>query len=79
MNDFRSTEELPESSDIVIIGAGYAGISAAYHLVNSHLDDSASKKSITILEARGVCTGATGRNGGHLRVRCVNLVLTAES
>ncbi|KAE8155142.1 FAD dependent oxidoreductase superfamily [Aspergillus avenaceus] len=63
-SDYRSTEQLPEHSDIVIIGAGYAGISTAYHLLN---DFKNANRSITILEARGVCSGATGRNGGHLR------------
>ncbi|RAO65216.1 uncharacterized protein BHQ10_001228 [Talaromyces amestolkiae] len=65
LHNHRTTEQLPESSDVVIIGAGYAGISTAYHLVKG---DSADKKlSVTVLEARGVCSGATGRNGGHLR------------
>lgn len=64
LRNHRSTEQLPEHSDIVIIGAGYAGISTAYHLVRDHGD---LDKSITILEAREACSGATGRNGGHLR------------
>lgn len=66
LHDHRSTEQLPEHSDIVIIGAGYAGVSTAYHLVKDHggVDQS---RSITILEARGACSGATGRNGGHAR------------
>ncbi|KAJ5985470.1 hypothetical protein N7522_012666 [Penicillium canescens] len=63
LSDHRSTEQLPEHSDIVIIGAGYAGVSAAYHLVK----DGDASKSIAILEARGACSGATGRNGGHCR------------
>jgi glycine/D-amino acid oxidase-like deaminating enzyme len=63
LSDHRSTEQLPEHSDIVIIGAGYAGVSAAYHLVK----DGDASKSISILEARGACSGATGRNGGHCR------------
>lgn len=64
LHDFRSTDNLPEHSDIVIIGGGYAGTSVAYHLAKEPL---AANKSITILEARGACSGATGRNGGHLR------------
>ncbi|KAJ5280157.1 hypothetical protein N7478_005529 [Penicillium angulare] len=64
LHDYRSTEQLPEHSDIVIVGAGYAGVSTAYHLVKDH---GHAKKSITILEARGACSGATGRNGGHCR------------
>ena len=37
--------------------------SLAYHLIQGEK----TEKSITILEARGACSGATGRNGGHLR------------
>jgi glycine/D-amino acid oxidase-like deaminating enzyme len=62
LDDFRSTEQVPEKSDIVVIGAGYAGVATAYHLL-----ESGSKASITLVEARGACSGATGRNGGHLR------------
>lgn len=62
LDDLRSTPGLPESSDIVIIGAGYAGVATAYHLL-----EAGSTASITILEARGACSGATGRNGGHMR------------
>ncbi|GAB7348190.1 hypothetical protein MBLNU459_g6194t1 [Dothideomycetes sp. NU459] len=62
LDDLKSTPQLPESSDIVIIGAGYAGVATAYHLL-----EAGSTASITILEARGACSGATGRNGGHLR------------
>ena len=65
LHDHRTTEKLPVSSDVVIIGASYAGISTAYHLVKG--EASGDEPSITILEARGVCSGATGRNGGHLR------------
>ncbi|EPS30043.1 hypothetical protein PDE_04993 [Penicillium oxalicum 114-2] len=64
LHNHRSTEELLEHSDIVIIGAGYAGVATAYHLIKDYAD---SNKSITILEARGACSGATGRNGGHAR------------
>ncbi|KAH7147197.1 FAD dependent oxidoreductase superfamily, partial [Dactylonectria estremocensis] len=65
LRDHRSSEQLPEHSDIVIIGAGFAGLSTAHHLTR---DAGASKSmSICILEARGVCSGATGRNGGHCR------------
>ncbi|EAW15257.1 NAD(P)/FAD-dependent oxidoreductase [Aspergillus clavatus NRRL 1] len=64
LHNHRSTEHLPTHSDIVIIGAGYAGVSTAYHLLT---DFTERVGSITILEARGACSGATGRNGGHLR------------
>ena len=64
LSNHRSTDSFPGHSDVVIIGAGYSGVSMAYHLLKQ-----AGEKplSITILEARDVCSGATGRNGGHLR------------
>lgn len=43
-----------------------AGISIAYHLLLDIPPEAAP--SITILEARQVCSGATGRNGGHLKL-----------
>jgi len=58
LDGFRSTADLPTVSDIVIIGSGYAGVATAYHLL-----EAGSTASITLLEARGVCSGATGRNG----------------
>lgn len=59
----RTTTTLPEKADVVIIGSGYAGASTAYYL----LKDNPSKPSIVMLEARDTCSGATGRNGGHLK------------
>lgn len=55
----RTTEELPKECDVLIIGAGYAGVSTAYHLQNN----GSFAQSIMILEAREACSGATGRNG----------------
>lgn len=62
LDNHRTTEALPSSADIVIIGAGYAGASTAYHILEKSAD-SANKPSIVILEAREACSGATGRNG----------------
>lgn len=70
LDDHRSTEELPTECDVLIIGAGYSGVTTAYHL----LDDNPSPPSVVILEARQACSGATGRNGiyhsasGHVEV-----------
>ena len=61
LDNHRSTESLPEQSDIVIIGAGYSGASIAHHLLNQSKTD--SSPSITIVEARQACSGATARNG----------------
>ncbi|EEA19405.1 hypothetical protein TMatcc_009538 [Talaromyces marneffei ATCC 18224] len=75
LDQTRSTPDLPSDSDIVIIGAGYAGISLAYHLLKSASEaGSQDVPSITILEARTICSGATGRNGGHVRPDTYSLI-----
>ncbi|KAG8534090.1 uncharacterized protein KY384_000933 [Bacidia gigantensis] len=65
-NDFllghRTTEELPSEADVVIVGSGITGASAARFLLE---DKRAKGLEIVMLEAREVCWGATGRNGGH--------------
>ncbi|KAH9964389.1 FAD dependent oxidoreductase [Lactifluus volemus] len=62
-----STGPLTVDADICIIGSGITGVSVAYHLSKLFGDDtSQGKLSIVILEARDFCSGATGRNGGHL-------------
>ncbi|KAL4874726.1 FAD dependent oxidoreductase [Aspergillus karnatakaensis] len=67
LDELRTTPDLPPHSDIVIIGAGYTGISLAYHLLKQLPEATHHQPVITILEARQICSGATGRNGGHLR------------
>ncbi|CAK3862226.1 related to oxidoreductase [Lecanosticta acicola] len=66
LDTHRSTEQLPTEADIVVIGAGYAGASIVHHLLEK-ARSSPKKPSIAILEAREACSGATGRNGGHLK------------
>lgn len=62
LDTHRSTADLPQSCDIMIVGGGYAGITAAYHLLNS-FEGKASKPNVVLLEARQACSGATARNG----------------
>jgi glycine/D-amino acid oxidase-like deaminating enzyme len=61
----RSTVDLPLHSDIVIIGSGYAGSTCAHYLYK-HEQLNKTPLTVTMLEARETCSGATGRNGGHL-------------
>jgi len=61
LDNHRSTEHLPAECDILIIGGGYAGIGAAYHLLAG--EEAIAGKSVVLLEARQACSGATGRNG----------------
>lgn len=58
----RTTADLPSQADIVIVGSGITGTSAARYLAE---DERADGKSVVLLEAREACWGATGRNGGH--------------
>jgi glycine/D-amino acid oxidase-like deaminating enzyme len=64
LSKHRTTEELPQEADVVIIGSGYSGATAAYYLLEK---DDGKRPSVVILEARDTCSGATGRNGGHLK------------
>ncbi|KAG8751730.1 hypothetical protein FRC12_012289 [Ceratobasidium sp. 428] len=59
---------LPDTADVVIIGSGITGCSAAYHLADllRRSGSQAQPARAVILEARDFCSGATGRNGGHL-------------
>ncbi|WWC66135.1 uncharacterized protein I206_100035 [Kwoniella pini CBS 10737] len=59
----RTTEDLPQSADVVIIGSGATGSLTALSLLQSPNPP----KSIVLLEAREMCSGATGRNAGHCK------------
>ncbi|KAK9860080.1 hypothetical protein MYU51_010333 [Penicillium brevicompactum] len=56
------SQSLPDTADIVIIGSGISGASIAYTLLKK-----CPTLKIVMLEAREVCSGATGRNGGHIK------------
>lgn len=50
-----------EAADVAIIGGGYCGLSAAYHLARSGI-------GVRVLEAGAIGWGASGRNGGFCSV-----------
>jgi hypothetical protein len=54
----RTTASLPTEADVVIIGSGISGSSAAHFLRE---DDRGKDLRIVMLEAREACWGATGR------------------
>ena len=54
----RTTPMLPAKADIVIIGSGIAGASAAHYLRE---EENGKDLDIVMLEAREACWGATGR------------------
>ncbi|KAL7411653.1 FAD dependent oxidoreductase [Mrakia frigida] len=63
--NYGKESSLPkERVDIVIIGAGMTGASLAYQLTRPGA--AGEGKTILLLEAKDVASGATGRNGGHL-------------
>lgn len=60
LENARTTDELPPSVDVVIIGSGMSGAITAYHLFKDQDDAS---PSVLMLEAAETCSGATARNG----------------
>ncbi|KAJ5145127.1 hypothetical protein N7448_002519 [Penicillium atrosanguineum] len=63
----KSSFPLPAKADVVIIGSGVTGASIARTLLQSRsMCSNPSFPKVLILEARDVCSGATGRNGGHI-------------
>ncbi|MBU2485120.1 MAG: FAD-binding oxidoreductase [Alphaproteobacteria bacterium] len=49
----------PATADVVIVGGGFTGLQAAYHLA-------ASGKDVVLIEGARFGDGASGRNGGQL-------------
>ncbi|KAL4965431.1 NAD(P)/FAD-dependent oxidoreductase [Aspergillus stella-maris] len=62
ISDIQSPK-LPDKVDYVIIGSGITACSVANTLLNY---PALSNKRVAVFEARGLTSGATGRNGGHL-------------
>jgi glycine/D-amino acid oxidase-like deaminating enzyme/CRP-like cAMP-binding protein len=62
---FQSHPALPESADVVVIGAGLTGAAAAYHLVElaGH-----HAKRIVVLDRGDPAGEASGRNGGNFEL-----------
>jgi glycine/D-amino acid oxidase-like deaminating enzyme len=53
----RSGRDLPDATDVLVVGGGYAGLSAARELVRRGV-------AVTVVEARTLGFGASTRNGG---------------
>lgn len=63
LRNHRTTKDLPPKVDVAVIGSGYVGAATAYFV----LQDAEARPRTVILEAREACSGATGRNGGHIK------------
>lgn len=61
ISDIQSPS-LPDSADVVIIGTGITGCSIARQLLYK-----SDELHVVMLDARNICSGATGRNGGHVK------------
>ncbi len=62
--NFQSTAALATEADIVVIGLGLTGVSAAYHLIDQlHLG-----KKIVCLDAFDPGTQSSGKNGGNFEL-----------
>ncbi|KAF8152827.1 hypothetical protein K438DRAFT_1987693 [Mycena galopus ATCC 62051] len=64
LNARPASPPLPDYADIVIIGSGIAGAAIARTLLDS--SDREQPLRVVMLEGRDFCSGATGRNGGHI-------------
>ena len=56
---YNNSDDVPKKADIVIVGAGYTGLSAAFTL-------SQAGRSVVVLDAETIGFGASTRNGGML-------------
>ena len=63
----RTTKDLPQAADVVIIGSGITGAFAAHCL-----KEKASNLNIVMLEAREACSGATGRVSSSCVLESIN-------
>lgn len=64
---FQAPVDLPEQRDLIVIGSGVTGCSVAWHLLH-HSDT----LKVAVVDARGICSGATGRNGGRINCTAVH-------
>ncbi|KAF9874550.1 hypothetical protein CkaCkLH20_08113 [Colletotrichum karsti] len=63
--DARS-DALPGEADVVVIGSGITAVAVVRSLYAA-ASATGPKPRVVVLEARQLCSGATGRNGGHVK------------
>ena len=63
-----SSSKLIETADVAIIGSGIAGAAVARSLLHERRRrNSGTGEKIIVFDARQLCSGATARNGGHIK------------
>ncbi|KAJ0415414.1 FAD dependent oxidoreductase [Aspergillus carlsbadensis] len=62
LSNVQSTS-LPSRTDIAVLGSGITGASVAKAILANH-----ATAQVAVFEARTICSGATGRNGGQLAI-----------
>lgn len=81
LNFGSASAELPAELDLLIVGGGVMGLSLAYNLARYHAQH-IDPKRIAIVERSYLVSGASGRNGGGLRMQwgdAGNVALMRES
>jgi hypothetical protein len=71
ISSLRSTILLPKSTETIIIGSGISAVFAARQLLHFKAAFK-DQPNVLVLEARDLCSGATGWNGGHLQPSSMN-------
>ena len=75
LDGYRSHTSVPKHADIVIIGAGLTGASAAYHLA----EEAKKGRTVLVIEAeKGPARVSSGRNGGNFQLLPENYVGSYE-
>ena len=76
VHPLKPDEPVPSRAQIVIIGAGIMGLALAYNLMRRGVTD------VVLLEKGYLCHGASGRNGGGVRMQwgtATNIALARRS
>lgn len=60
------TAQLPKQADVLIIGSGITGAAIA-RTVLQECERKKEERTVVVLEARELTSGATARNGGHIK------------
>lgn len=67
----RTSEDLPSTADVVVVGSGITGTFAARELV-------AGGRGVVMLESREACWGATGRVSVYLLISSMFIVTLTQ-